>query len=188
MSSKFTKSRTNRGTEKEGLSVLLRDRRFQVVSLPTKRRLLDLIGHTGDFGIQTFDAVMTNRPQPPLDETNIEANFSELRLIEMKTTRKPIQNAALNGFFFGATERERAMAAALGDRYLFAFVVLNASNSFERPFAVLLSLEDVEARTRPWRVQYQVNFKTDLEAPPVGAKNIVILGDDADLASKIQAD
>ena len=46
-----------------------------------------------------------------------------LRLIEMKTTKKAIQNASLHGFFFGATEREYDMARALGDRYLFAFIV-----------------------------------------------------------------
>ena len=69
----------------------------------------------------------------------------------MKTTRKPIRNEALSGFFFGATQREYDMAAALGDQYLFAFVVLNSENDYERPFAVLLSLEEVEARTRTKR-------------------------------------
>ena len=57
--SKFTKSRSNAGTEREGLSLLLTDPRFQVPNLATKRRILELIGTTQAFGIQTFDAVMT---------------------------------------------------------------------------------------------------------------------------------
>ena len=180
-SSKFTKSRTNRGTEKEGLSVLLRDPRFQVVGAATKRQILELIGQSGDFGIQTFDAVMTSVPQSEITSTNVAEFFEELRLIEMKTTRKSIQNAALNGFFFGATKREEAMATALGTRYLFAFVVLNGRNDYGRPFAVLLPLEEVKRRTKPWRVQYQVNFRTDMEVPLSFPKDQVILGSEIDL-------
>jgi hypothetical protein len=91
----------------------------------------------------------------------------------MKTTRKPIRNEALSGFFFGATEREYEMAAALGDRYLFAFVVLSSVNDYERPFAVLLSLEEVEARTRSKRIQFQVNFRSDIEPSDVPKTLIV---------------
>ena len=54
------------------------------------------------------------------------------------------------------------MAKALGPRYCFAFVVLNETNVFSKPFAVLLNLEEVEQRTRARRVQYQVNFRTDI--------------------------
>ena len=128
-SSKFTKSQTNSATEKAGLSVLLTDERFQVVNLACKQRILELIAHaglgSGAFGHQTFDAVMFPKPGPMLTVNNLDGFFDQLTLVEMKTTRKPIRDAALNGFFFGATERERAMARALGDRYLFAFVVLN---------------------------------------------------------------
>ncbi len=73
----------------------------------------------------------------------------------------------MNGFFFGATERERAMATKLGDMYRFAFVVLTDVNDYETPFAVLLTLEELERRTRPWRVQYQVNFRTDIAVKDV---------------------
>ena len=54
---------------------------------------------------------------------NVDKYVDKMRLIEMKTTRKPIVSAELRNFFFGATEREYAMAKALGDRYLFAFIV-----------------------------------------------------------------
>jgi hypothetical protein len=183
---KFDKSRLNRGVERHGLSVLLSDARFQAVNLATKRRILELfadagIDGAGHFGHQTFDAVMTPSPRPALTPETIDGFFDELVLVEMKTTRKPIRDAALNGFFFGATERERAMATALGARYLFAFVVLNEDNEFGRPFAVLLPLEEVERRTRPWRVQYQVNFRSDVVVPADDAHQVVVFGSEADL-------
>jgi hypothetical protein len=183
---KFERSQLNSGTERLGLSVLLSDARFQAVNLATKRRILELIseaglGGVGLFGHQTFDAVMTPTPRSPITADNVDGFFDELVLIEMKTTRKPITSAALNGFFFGATERERAMAHALGDRYLFAFVVLNAANEFGRPFAVLLPLDEVERRTREWRVQYQVSFRTDLVVDPSAQDHVVVFGSELDL-------
>src|SRR5262245_51791895 len=160
-SSKFTKSLANSGTEKAGLSLLLADQRFQVPNLATKRRILDLIGKSEAFGTQTFDAVMTQRAEPPITVENVDGLFPDLRLIEMKTTLKPIQNASLNGFFFGATKREYDMAEKLGEHYLFAFIVLSSANEFARPFAVLLTLDEVKKRTRKLRTQYQVNFRSD---------------------------
>jgi hypothetical protein len=182
---KFDKSLSNKITEKLGLSVLLSDKRFQVVDLPTKRRIVELIGGagfgTGAFGHQTFDAVMTTVPVPAISLANIDEYFPGLTLVEMKTTRKPIKGAELNGFFFGATERERAMAQALGDRYCFAFVVLNEINDFGRPFAVLLPLAEVERRTREWRVQYQVSFRTDLVLAPDDPGHVIVFGAESEL-------
>jgi hypothetical protein len=180
--SKFTKSQSNKGTEKAGLSLLLTDQRFQRVDLATKRRILALIGKTDAFGIQTFDAVMTPEPADPITVGSVEAAFPSLRLIEMKTTRKAIQNESLNGFFFGATEREYEMARTLGNRYMFAFVVLSSANEYGRPFAVLLTLEEVERRTRQRRIQYQVNFQSDLsKVGGSGSGWIVLLGDESDI-------
>lgn len=177
---KFTKSRSNAGTEREGLGLLLTDPRFQVPNLVTKRKILELIGKTESFGIQTFDALMTEGPVPPVVADNVEGLFPTLRLIEMKTTRKAIQNDALHGFFFGATEREYEMARTLGDRYLFAFIVLSSANEYGRPFAVLLTLDEVERRTQKRRIQYQVNFRNDLT--PVGGVGegwLVLFGDES---------
>jgi hypothetical protein len=129
--SKFTKSKSNQGTEKEGLGLLLTDPRFQVPNPATKRKFLELIGKTESFGIQTFDALMTAGPVPPVVADNVEGLFPTLRLIEMKTTRNAIKNDALHGFFFGATEREYEMARTLGDRYSFAFIVLSSANVLE---------------------------------------------------------
>jgi hypothetical protein len=125
---------------------------------------------------------MTPTPSAPITLNNIDEAFPTLSLIEMKTTRKPIKNESLNNFFFGATEREYEMARTLGNRYLFAFVVLNGANEYGRPFAVLLTLEEVERRTRKSRVQYQVNFRTDL-AVVAGSEAgwLVLFGDESHL-------
>ena len=178
MEPKFTKSQTNKGTENQGLALLLTDCRFQRVDLATKQRILELVGKTGSFSTQTFDAVMTATPAPPITAANVEQHFGELKLVEMKTTRKPIRNESLNGFFFGATEREYEMAKALGSWYLFAFVVLNSDNDYGRPFAVLLTADQVEQHTRSRRVQYQVNFRTDFEAAGgIDSQMLIVLGD-----------
>jgi len=182
--SKFTKSLANSGTERAGLSLLLADQRFQVPNLATKRRIVELIGEPeASFGIQTFDAVMTPRGEPPITVENVDGLFPELRLIEMKTTRKPIQNASLNGFFFGATEREYEMARILGERYLFAFIVLTSANEYARPFAALLTLDEVEKRTRSRRTQYQVNFRSDIVTTAIDGEQdwLVLLGDERDI-------
>jgi hypothetical protein len=178
---KFEKSGINKKTEKEGISLLLRDPRFQLVDLPTKRKILELIGTTGTFGIQTFDLVMTPEPAPAITVENVEQAFPTLTLIEMKTTKGAVSDQALRGFFFGATEREYAMARALGDRYCFAFVVLNDNNVFARPFAALLTLDEVEARTRQKRVQYQVNFRTDTSVESTSEEHVIVFGEHEDI-------
>ncbi len=162
---KFGKSLSNRRVENAGLQLLLLDPRFQALDLQTKRRIVTLLP-VGEFGIQTFDAVMTPEPCNPLTIDNIDEFMPSIRLVEMKTTKKPIRDEALNGFFFGATEREYAMAKALGDKYLFAFVVLNENNTYGRRFFVLLTLDQIERRTRARRIQYQVNFRSDIVADP----------------------
>ena len=177
---KFGKSMRNRGTESAGLRLLLADARFQQVDLLTKRHVLASLPASGAFGIQTFDAVMTPEPADPITAATPQNVLDSLTLIEMKTTLKPIKNAALNGFFFGATEREYTMAEALGDRYQFAFVVLNDDNVYGSPFAVLLTLSQVEERTHAKRLQYQVNFRSDTPVPEPGTCEVIQLADDPD--------
>jgi len=162
--------------ENHGLALLLTDRRFQAADLPTRRRILELIPAKGEFGIRTFDAVMTPTPVEPINAANVERHFDEMRLVEMKTTRDSIPDASLRGFFFGATEREYTMARALGDKYLFAFVVLNDVNVYGKPFAVLLTLDEVEEKTASRRIQYQVNFRTSID-PPDEAVQLIVLGE-----------
>lgn len=152
------------GTETDGLSVLLQDRRMQALDHRTKWRILELLVVSGAFKPQSFDAVMTTVPSPPLTEQNIEQYMDQLTLVEMKTTKKAIKDAALNGFFFGATDNEFQMAKALKSKYVFAFVVINEENVYGRPFFVLLTLEQLHARTHASRVQYQINFRNNMPA------------------------
>src|SRR3954447_8607888 len=158
---KFLKSLENKKTENIGLSFLQQDPRIQVISTLAKQAVLDALGVEGAFGPQTFDAVMTPEPAEPIGVNNVGNHVQALTLLKMKTTRKPIKNANLNGFFFGATEREYELATHLGDRYRFAFVVLSDNNEYGQFFAVLIPLREVARRTRARRVQYQVNFKSD---------------------------
>ena len=99
-------------------------------------------------------------PQPTelIDESTLPRHLEQIVLVEMKTTKKPIKDAGLAGYFFGATQREYDLAAKLGDKFRFAFVVLNTANAYGRPFAVLLTLTELEHRTRNKRIQYQVNL------------------------------
>ena len=152
------------GTETDGLSVLLEDKRMQALDLSTKKRILELLMVSGAFKPQTFDAVMTSSPAPPLTVENVEEHLASMTLVEMKTTRAPIRNAALNSFFFGATDNEFQMAKALKSKYVFAFVVINDHNEYGHPFFVLLTLEQLQARTRTSRIQYQINFRSDMPA------------------------
>jgi hypothetical protein len=107
---------------------------------------------------------MTTRPSPPLNVDNVEQYLESLTLVEMKTTRASISNAALNSSFFGATDNEFQMAKALKSKYVFAFVVINHQNDYGRPFFVLLTLEQLHARTRTSRIQYQINFRSNMPA------------------------
>lgn len=102
------------------------------------------------------------RSTPPAVSGGQSRPAAPARLVEMKATRKPIQTAALNKFFFGCTQTECLLAETLGDKFLFAFVVLDSANIYGRSFARLLTLDEVRARTKPWRTQFQVNFRTDL--------------------------
>ena len=94
----------------------------------------------------------------PIDESTLPRYLKRIVLVEMKTTKKPIKDAGLAGFFFGATQREYDLAGKLADKFRFAFVVLNSANAYGKPFAVLLTLSELEQRTRAKRVKYSVNL------------------------------
>src|SRR5437764_3056511 len=106
---KFLKSMSNQRTQNRALRLLCTDRRFQVPDRATKVRIIEALPVQGEWGVQTFDAIMTPTPAEAITSSNVEAHVSTLRLVEMKSTRKPIKDQNLNGFFFGATEREYAM-------------------------------------------------------------------------------
>ena len=161
---KFLKSGLNLGTERKATDLVLDDKRFQKPTSALKAKILKGIHpDIGDWSQKTFDLIMTSTACDSVTEANVEALLDDIRVVEVKTTRKPIRNKALNNFFFGSTERQYQLARALGDRHRYAFAVLNSDNDYGRPFFVLLTLEQVEKKTRTRRLQYQVNFRSDMQ-------------------------
>jgi hypothetical protein len=152
----------NLSTEKDAVSVVTADPHYQVPDRTIKQTILEFFAIKGPQTVRTFDLIRTNHPAPPLNEENVAEYMEEIRLCEIKSTKAPIKNTALNAFFFGATETEYNLARALGAHYLFLFVVLNSDNDFGHPFFVPLTLAQVENRTRARRIQYQVNFRSNM--------------------------
>jgi hypothetical protein len=77
----------------------------------------------------------------------------QLILVELKTTQKKLINNP-DGFFFGATENEFLLANKLGKQYRFCFISLH----HESRTYVMLTSQELEARIKTKRVQYQINL------------------------------
>lgn len=165
MEAKFGKSKLGHATERTAHDLVLEDKRFQKPPREVKTRILELLGVKGDWSQQTFDLVMTDVSMQPITALNAQEHINRITLIEVKATRKPIRSCALSGFFFGSTERQYLLAAALGARYRYAFVVMNDMNDYGQQFFCLLSSQDVLERTQAKRTQFQVNFKSKMSDP-----------------------
>lgn len=163
---KFIKSRLNARTERRAHDFVLLDRRFQKPNTATKRKILELLEAEGNFTHHSFDLVMTSRPVEELTPANVGRYIDEITVVEVKSTRKAIANKALNGFFFGSSETQYVLAEELGDRCKWVFVVLNDDNDYGKPFFTVLNFDEVRERTRNKRVQFQVNFRTDMNVKP----------------------
>jgi len=154
----YGKTKLNNAKEDSALSVMLKhDAAFQRPSSATRKKILELLG-LSMFSPRAFDLIQTDVPLPTLTPENVGQHIDAIRLIEVKATKKAIPDENLHGFFFGATQNEYELAARLGERYKFAFVVLAPSQD-KPPFFVLLTLDEVEAKTSKRRVQYQVNLR-----------------------------
>ena len=153
---------------------LLLDPRFLRPSQQLKRELFLRLGLRldGPWSLGAFDLVFA--PSPLADERDAVSRLDELILIEVKGTRKR-RDAALNGFFFGATATEFALAAAVRDRFRYAFVVLHDANEYGQPFAVLLTTAQVEERIRTSRLQYQINFRTKMDRAQFSDDGVVFV-------------
>lgn len=154
----YGRTKLNNAKEDTALSVLLADPCYQRPDAKARKQILRLLD-AEEFSSRAFDLIKTASPSPLLTETNAHETIDALTLIEVKATQAPIVDTNLHGFFFGATENEYRLAARLGTRYLFAFVVLNPPPP-TAPFHVLLTLAEVEERTKTRRIQYQVNLKS----------------------------
>jgi hypothetical protein len=71
------------------------------------------------------------------------------------------------------TDLERH-ARDFGDRYLFAMVVLSNNTKYERPFATLLTLEQLEERMCAKRMQWQINLHSIMDHGTVSQEVVVL--------------
>jgi hypothetical protein len=83
----------------------------------------------------------------------LETYLEDIILVELKTTKKYLPENP-KGFFFGATENEFNFGKILKDRFRFCFVSINEKGS---SFS-LQTLEELEARIKNRRIQYQINL------------------------------
>lgn len=154
----YGKTKLNNVKEDTALGVLLKaNASFQRPDSAARKRILELLGLSA-FSARAFDLIQTDVPLPPITCDNAHEHIDAIRLVEVKATKKAIVDENLHGFFFGATDNEYKLAAKLGDRYKFGFVVLSPHGD-KPPFFVLLTLNEVEERTSKRRIQYQINLK-----------------------------
>lgn len=155
----YGKTKLNNVKEDSALNVLLQSNAsFQRPDSKTRKKILELLG-LSEYSSRAFDLIQTDIPLPAITAANAHEHLDSIRLIEVKATKAAIEDENLHGFFFGATDNEYRLAAKLGDRYKFGFVVLSPKAA-RPPFYVLLTLKEVEERTRTKRVQYQVNLRS----------------------------
>lgn len=79
---------------------------------------------------------------------------SDIILVELKTTKKRLDNNP-RGFFFGATENEFDLAKKFEDKFRFCFVSLHPESKSYK----LLTLGELNNIIKTKRVQYQINLK-----------------------------
>lgn len=150
----FTLTLSNNVTEKEGVNYLIDNYKgFFKIDLSTKKELLDLLNIEHRY-LQAFDLIYI----PDLVGKEVNSNFiqtylEDIILIELKTTKKYLPENP-KGFFFGATENEFNFGKILGDRFRFCFVSLNERGASYS----LQTLEELEARIKNKRIQYQINL------------------------------
>jgi hypothetical protein len=150
----FTLTLSNNVTEKEGINYLIENYSgFFKIDLATKKELLDLLEVEHRF-LQSFDLIYL----PEMVGKEVTSNFlqtylEDIILIELKTTKKYLPENP-KGFFFGATENEFNFGKILGNKFRFCFVSINDKGS---SFS-LQTIEELEARIKNKRIQYQINL------------------------------
>jgi hypothetical protein len=150
----FTLTLSNNVTEKEGVNFLIENYTgFFKIDLATKKELLDLLEIEHRF-LQAFDLIyIPDMVGKEVNSSFLQTYLEDIILVELKTTKKYLPENP-KGFFFGATENEFNFGKILGDRFRFCFVSLNDKGSSYS----LQTLEELEARIKNRRIQYQINL------------------------------
>ncbi|HMT07738.1 MAG TPA: hypothetical protein PKA82_07010 [Pyrinomonadaceae bacterium] len=145
---------SNNKTEKLGIDYLIANETgFFYADKDTRKQILNLLDLPLGFA-RAFDMIYIPRYVGTFvtDEV-IAANIDEIILVELKTTKKYLPENP-KGFFFGATENEFNFGKLLGDKFRFCFVSLHERGSSHS----LLTIDELEARIRTKRIQYQINL------------------------------
>jgi hypothetical protein len=80
--------------------VVTADPLYQVPDRAINQTILEFFAIKGPQTVRTFDLIRTNHPAPALTGENLEEYLPRIRLCGIKSTKAPIKNTALNGFFF----------------------------------------------------------------------------------------
>ena len=148
----YTITLENNKSEKEAISFLLSSNvNFLNPDKDSRKLIMEMLGVDRRFS-RAFDLVLipgfTN-----LNEVIRLNKTEEITLIELKTTKKKLENLP-TGFFFGATESEFTLAKQLGDNYKFCFVSIHE----ETKKYVLLTLDELNKIIKTKRIQFQINL------------------------------
>lgn len=148
----FTITLSNNRTEKQGLDfVRSQDPRFVLPDRTSRAIVMERLAVPVRYA-RTFDLLYLRRSEVVTGSVTIRSPDS-IDLVEVKTTQKELPNFP-SGFFFGATKNEFDLGELIGERYRFCLVSLHpASRKF-----VMLTLDELRARIRTQRIQYQINL------------------------------
>ncbi len=148
----YTITLENNKSEKEAISFLLsKNINFLNPDKGSRKIIMEMLGIDRKFS-RSFDLILI--PGFTNLEEIIQLNkIEQITLIELKTTKKKLENLP-TGFFFGATESEFTLAKQLGDNYQFCFVSLHE----ETKKYVLLNLEELNKIIKTKRIQFQINL------------------------------
>lgn len=149
----YTITLDNNISEKEAIQFLIEsDKNFINPDKESRKLIMELLGIEKKFS-RAFDLVLI--PGHTNIEKVIELNkTSEIILVELKTTKKKLENNP-RGFFFGATENEFDLARKFESIFRFCFVSLHPESKSYK----LLTLNELNKIIRTKRVQYQINLK-----------------------------
>ena len=148
----YTITLSNNISEKEALKYLIEcDDNFINPDKESRKLIMEFLGIDKRYS-RAFDLILIPGKTNLSSIINLEKT-DEIILVELKTTKKKLNNLP-SGFFFGATQNEFDLAAKLGNKYKFCFVSLHTDSIGY----TLLTLEELEKIIKTKRVQYQINL------------------------------
>lgn len=128
-------------TSRRGLEILQQtDPQIRVPTATERKALLVGFAMRGKvlYGA-AYDAIRSAHGLALEDPEQIARHFSELTIIEVKSTNRAAVGDDLRGYFFNLTTAELLVAQTLGDQYKFAFVNVATGTHQELDLATIYS-------------------------------------------------